>query len=99
MKSIKLPDKFTRSIGKMGLELKRHSPEILVVTGVIGLVTSAVLACKATLKAKTVLEKHAQDINSINDCKSDADAGIINKEEYSDDDYANDIKIVILAVQ
>lgn len=93
MKSIKLPDKFTRSIGKMGLEVKKHSPEILVVTGVIGLVTSAVLACKSTLKAKAVLDKHKQDINTINDCKSDADAGIISKEDYTDTDYANDIKI------
>ena len=30
---------------KFGLQLKKHSPEILIVAGIIGTVTSAVMAC------------------------------------------------------
>ena len=43
-----LISKVSRSLHKAGFKFKKHSPEILAVTGVIGIVTSAVLACKAT---------------------------------------------------
>ena len=36
-------------LSKTSFQLKKHSPEILVVAGVIGVVTSAVMACKATV--------------------------------------------------
>ena len=36
----------TRAINKAGFKLKKHSPEILIVAGVVGVVTSAVMACK-----------------------------------------------------
>ena len=44
----------SRSIHKVGFQLKKHSPEILVVTGVIGTVASAVMACKDNKKIKLV---------------------------------------------
>ena len=34
----------TRDIHKVGFKFKKHSPEILVVAGVVGAVTSAVMA-------------------------------------------------------
>ncbi len=46
----------TRVFHKAGLQLKKHSPEILVVTGVVGTVVSAVMACKATTKLHAVLD-------------------------------------------
>ena len=53
---IKLPESATRAIGKAGLQIKKHSPEILVVAGVVGTVVSAVMACKATTKLHDVLD-------------------------------------------
>ena len=47
----------TRGLNRLGLKLKKHSPEILMVTGTIGVVTSAVMACKATLKVNDILEE------------------------------------------
>lgn len=41
-----------------GMSLKKHSPEILIVTGVIGTVTAAVWACKKTMKLPDILEEH-----------------------------------------
>ena len=35
MKPIKLPANITRSLGRVGLKIKKHGPEALVVTGVI----------------------------------------------------------------
>ena len=35
---------------KVITKIKKHSPEILIVVGVVGTVASAVIACKATTK-------------------------------------------------
>lgn len=45
----------TRAINKAGFKLKKHSPEILVVAGVVGAVASAIMACKATMKLNETL--------------------------------------------
>ena len=55
----------SRNFGKMGLKAKKYSPEILVVTGVIGVVTSAVMACKATTKLDEVLAESKEKMNNV----------------------------------
>lgn len=45
--------------------LKKHSPEILIVTGVVGVVTSTVMACKATRKIDPVLEEHRKNLSEV----------------------------------
>ena len=52
-----ITDAATGMFNKVGFQLKKHSPEILVVTGVVGTVVSAVMACKATTKINFVLEE------------------------------------------
>jgi len=47
----------TRGFHKGVFNVKKHSPEILVVGGVVGVVTSAVMACKATTKLNAILEE------------------------------------------
>lgn len=56
MKKLKLPNKMTRGFHKVGLKAKKHSPEILVAVGTVGVVVSAVMACKATLKVNKTVE-------------------------------------------
>ena len=63
-----LVNKMTRTFHKVGFKLKKHSPEILVVAGVIGTVTSAVMACKATLKVNDVINETKETIETIHDC-------------------------------
>lgn len=53
------------TFNKGKLSIKRHSPEILIVTGVVGVVTSAVMACKATRKIDPVLEAHKQNAEAV----------------------------------
>ena len=61
-------NKMTRAFHKAGFKLKKHSPEILVVAGVIGTVTSAVMACKATLKVNDVIDETKETIEDIHYC-------------------------------
>ena len=43
--------------GRGMLLVKKHSPEILTTVGIVGVVASAVMASKATLKLEPVVEK------------------------------------------
>lgn len=58
----------SRSFHKVGFKLKKHSPEILVVAGIAGTVTSAVMACKATLKVNDVIDEAKETIDKIHGC-------------------------------
>jgi len=78
------------SFNKMGFKLKKHSPEILVVAGVVGTVVSAVMACKATTKVSDILEKTKEDINSIHNCAANESLA----EEYTPEDVKKDLAIV-----
>lgn len=60
-----ITNSMTRSFNKLGIQLKKHSPEILVVAGVVGTVTSAVMACKATTKINDVLDESKVDLEKI----------------------------------
>lgn len=55
----------TRSFNKFGLKCKKHSPTIMVVGGVVGVVVGAVMACKATTKLQPVLEESKKQIEDI----------------------------------
>ena len=50
---------------KSRLAVMKHSPEILVITGIVGVVTSAVMACKATRKLDPVLEAHKKNAEEV----------------------------------
>lgn len=71
MKKLAIVNTMTTSFHKTGLRLKKHSPEILVAAGVIGTVTSAVMACKATLKVNDILDDTKDQLDKIHECASD----------------------------
>lgn len=90
MKLNELTTTATRAFHRAGFQLKKHSPEILVVTGVIGTVVSAVMACKATTKVSTITDKAKEDINAIHTCVNDPALA----EEYTKEDSQKDLAIV-----
>ena len=53
------------------LTLKKHSPEILVFTGIGGMIGSTAMACKATRRLDPVLEKHKQDAEAVHKAYGD----------------------------
>ena len=89
MKKFDIVTKVNRTFHKAGFQLKKHSPEILVVTGVIGVVTSAVLACKATRKLDSVLEESKEQIDKIKDYIEEEGYS----EEYTEKDASKDLTI------
>ena len=85
-----LMSKMTRSFSKAGFMLKKHSPEILVVGGIVGGVTSAVMACKATTKLSGILEESKEQIDTIHDFVEDHGF----TEEYTEQDSKKDLALV-----
>lgn len=75
-------------VNKIQFRIKKHSPEILLFTGVAGVAVSAVMACKATTKAGKIMEETNKNLETIKKCKEE------NEEEvYSEADYRKDITI------
>lgn len=62
---MKISEKITRTLGKSKFQLKKHGPEILVISGIVGIVTSGILACKATIKASKISEEHKNRMDQI----------------------------------
>lgn len=83
-------NKASTMLHKTGFKLKKHSPEILAVTGVFGIVTSAVLACKATTKLSTILDEAKETIDKIHEVAEDPQM----EGKYSPEDAKKDLTIV-----
>lgn len=82
----------TRNFNKIGFQLKKHSPEILVVAGVVGAVTSAVMACKATTKVHYILEDTKTKVDKVHEAlTSDYNTP---EEKYSVEDSKKDLAII-----
>lgn len=79
----------TRNLNRVGFKIKKHSPEILLVTGVVGTVVSAVMACKATTKASTIVEQTKNKVETIHQVASDPEYADV----YSADDLKRDLAI------
>lgn len=57
--------KMTKAFSMTALRVKKHSPEIMVILGVTGLVGSGVMACFATTKAPEIIEDAKNEIEEI----------------------------------
>lgn len=91
MKKFDIMNNFSRTFHKTSLQLKKHSPEILVVAGVIGTVASAVMACKATTKVNDILEETKTKVNQVHEVLADES---IPEEKYSQEDSKKDLAII-----
>ena len=80
----------TRTFNRTGLKLKKHSPEILLAAGVVGVVASGVMACKATLKVEEIIDDAKDKIDTIHEVSADPTMA----EKYSEEDSKKDLAIV-----
>ena len=55
----------TRTVNTVGLKIKKHSPELLMIGGIVGVGVTTVMACKATLKVTEILEGAKETIDVI----------------------------------
>ena len=91
MKINNLVNGATRTFNRAGLKLKKHSPEIMVTAGVIGVVASAVMACKATTKASSIVDEMKEEMDKIREA-----VDMVDEETYSKEDLKRDTAIVYL---
>lgn len=98
MKINKIITSATRTLNRVGFKFKKHSPEILVVAGVIGTVTSAVMACKATTKVNDILEDTKTKLEPIREADEKLESGkeltCADGSHYTKDDAKKDLVIV-----
>lgn len=74
-----------QGFNRLIFSLKQASPEILLVGGVVGVVGSTVLACRATLKASDILDDHQENMETIHEAAEKADP-----EKYTQQDIRLD---------
>lgn len=91
MKTNEMMNAITRKFNRVGFKFKKHSPEILVVAGVVGGVVSAVMACKATTKAGDIIEDTKSQLDIIH---KGMEEGQIHNVEYTQKDGQKDLAIV-----
>ena len=83
----------SRSLHKVGFKFKKHSPEILVVAGVVGIITSTVMACRATTKVSEIVDETKETIDTIHDCVGKG-LHTSDGEEYTQEIANKDLAIV-----
>ena len=103
MMKTEIAEKASRALHKVGFKIKKHSPEILVVAGVVGTVTSAVMACKATTKLERILEESKEKVERVHKVLEDetlCKKKVIENDEikevvvYSEEDSKKDLAII-----
>ena len=92
MKPAELMNNLTRGFNRASLQLKKHSPEIMIVGGLIGGVVAAFMACKATTKVNDILEEAKTNIDNVHKV-IEADAAS-SEPEYSEEDGKKVLAIV-----
>ena len=92
MKKLAIVDSLTRTANKVGFKLQKHSPEILVVAGIVGAVASAVMACKATTKLSEITEESKTHLDAIHIAMENPES--MPDGDYSEDDGKKDLTIV-----
>lgn len=86
-----VPDRVTRSVGRASLVTQKNSPHILFGLGIAGIVTSTVLACRATLKLEKNLDEIKTDLEAVKMLGADSKTA---DTEYHEREYYRDLSYV-----
>lgn len=86
MNKTEIMNSITRTFYKANFQLKKHSPEILVISGIVGMTASAVLACKATTKAGTIIEETKNSMHDLHLVSIAAGIESKNKDAFTHED-------------
>ena len=80
-----VPEVISRTIARNSLLVQKSSPGLLLGVGVVGMVGSTVLACRATLKMEEVLDETNRKLNMARD---------LEHADYSEKDRGRDITLI-----
>ena len=84
-----MKEKFVSVYNGVKGQVQKHSPEILMGVGVVGVVTSTIMACKATMKLNDILEESKEKRDIIKEVENNPDY----KDQYSPEDAKKDLTI------
>ena len=84
-----MKEKMIRMYNNSKNVVQKHSPEILAGVGVVGVVASTVMACKATMKLNDILEESKETRDKIREVESNPRY----EEQYSHEDAKKDLTI------
>lgn len=82
-----LSEVITRGLGRQSLVLQKNAPTLLFAGGVVGMVGSTVLACRATLKLEEIVDTSRRDLGIAKN---------IDDNRYSEQDRKKDTTIIYL---
>ncbi len=90
-----IPNAIGRKIAQQGLLASDKAPKVLFVGGVIGMVASTALACRATLKLEEVIDEIEADRDKAKRIKALVDKGGVNvTTTYTDQEYRRDLTVI-----
>lgn len=95
MKKTELATKASQILVKTKLDIKKHSPEILVVTGIGTGIIAAIIACKQTIKANDIIAEARKSLQNIEDVK---ELAANNEVEYTEENEQEDRKTIGMQV-
>lgn len=81
-------NKATRLLSSTQYQIKKHSPEILMVAGIAGTIVGTVLACKATTKVSEIIEEKNKNVEDVHTCLEE------KPNEYTEEDSKKDLTII-----
>lgn len=84
---MELIEKATKVFHKSVFELRKHSPEILMVAGIAGTVVTTVIACKQTLKVTKIMDEHKETTDAVHKCLEE------KRSDYTQEDANKDLTI------
>ena len=80
-----------QKLGPTGLKLQKHAPDILVGAGIVSIGGGVVCACRATIKAETVMAERHEKLDAVKQLVADQD---VSEATYSEQDAEQDVKII-----
>jgi hypothetical protein len=83
-----IPIGVSQAVGRQALSLNASSPKLLFGVGVVGMIGSTVLACRATLKLEDVLEETNNDLHTAKATRN------LHEDQYSDKDLKKDTAVI-----
>jgi len=83
-----IPNAASLRVGRQILLTQKHSPTILFVGGIVGVVATTVMASRATLKLEDTLADHASKLQIAKDLRAS------DNPDYSEADYRQDMTIL-----
>ena len=84
-----MKEKFVSVYNGVKGQVQKHSPEILMGVGVVGVITSTVMACKATMKLNDILEESKETRDKIKEVENNPKY----EDKYSPADAKKDLTI------